>query len=235
MSLTRDGQSETRDAKRQQAGQSAPAKSSLSKQAPEISSLEQQPDARDTTNESAQVIHIVHHELGYHLLCALLIMHDPAPLVMCVMLLFGRSCQHSGKAGTRHRLLPCGISHHAVVTILLCQYEFSNIMNLRPAPPSAKIQAWCCVLVVGPVKSTLAPDRWRPVTSGRSHPEFLSLFMGSVRIMQHHASVRVSFKNNVRHQAQHQPSHPDCHRSAICHEATISPVLLQIYATFTLQ
>ncbi|KAK9864652.1 hypothetical protein WJX84_010913 [Apatococcus fuscideae] len=54
VSLTHNVQSETRDQKRRQAGQPGPSKSSLSKQAPEISSLEQQPDARGDVAESAQ-------------------------------------------------------------------------------------------------------------------------------------------------------------------------------------
>ena len=41
--------------KRQQAGQAGPSKSSLSKAAPEVSSLEQQPDARSDVAESSQV------------------------------------------------------------------------------------------------------------------------------------------------------------------------------------
>ena len=55
VSLTHNGQSETRDMKRQQAGQAGPGKSSLSKAAPEISSLEQQPDAREDVGVSNQV------------------------------------------------------------------------------------------------------------------------------------------------------------------------------------
>ena len=55
VSLTRNGQTETRDMKRQQAGQAGPSKSSLSKAAPEVSSLEQQPDARSDVAESSQV------------------------------------------------------------------------------------------------------------------------------------------------------------------------------------
>ncbi|KAK9836814.1 hypothetical protein WJX74_008665 [Apatococcus lobatus] len=54
VSLTHNGQTETRDMKRQQAGQAGPSKSVLSKAAPEVSSLEQQPDAREDVAESNQ-------------------------------------------------------------------------------------------------------------------------------------------------------------------------------------